>query len=123
MPRGRDDPIYEDEWAPGVPDPAAGQTPRQVEEYLRSVKVGGVVAIRNTQDQQLEYQLTMVTGVSPRGQRLYTEHSTGWGGSAWYRRSGKNCRAPTGQSRLVIPTPEVKQFVADYHPGARSLDE
>ena len=123
MPRDRDDPIYEDEWAPGVPDPAAGQTPRQVEEYLRSVKVGGVVAIRNTQYEQLEYQLTKVTGVSPRGQRLYTEHSAGWGGSAWYRRFGKNCRAPTGQSRLVIPTPEVEQFVADYPRGRSFLND
>ena len=75
------------------------------------------MAIRNTQNSTLEYKIVEVTG--NKAGRLYTDQSAGWGGgAAWFMKSGKNCRHPTGQSTLVIPTDEVRAFAEKYPRGA-----
>jgi hypothetical protein len=100
-------------------DPSKPQTADQIEAYLRGCKVGDRVPIRNTQNHTLEFKIVEVMGIAPG--RLYTNQSPGWGGgAAWFLRSGKNCRHPTGQSKLVIPTDEVRAF-AEKHPRGASV--
>lgn len=93
-------------------DPSSKQTKCEIEQYLRSVNEGDQVVIRSTQGGLLELRITQVTGFNPSKGRLYTEHSGGWGGTAWYAKSGKNCLSPKGQSTLVIPTKEVLEYAS-----------
>jgi hypothetical protein len=79
--------------------PCFGQTAESIETWLRANVAPGVrIAIRHTQFNQLRYELVEVIGLG-RG-RFYTV-----GGSFYY--TGKHCFHPKGQTRLVIPTPEV----------------
>lgn len=94
-----------------VVDPSYGQSLNEIESFLRKATEATTVAIRNTQGGILVFHLAEVTGSNPRSGRLYTDKAGGWGGSAWYMKSGKNCRHPSGQSRLFIPTPEVRSFL------------
>ncbi|WP_170416198.1 hypothetical protein [Ruegeria atlantica] len=93
-------------------DPSSTQTKYEIEQYLRSVNEGDEVVIRSTQGGLLDLKVTKVTGTKPSAGRLYTEHSGGWGGTAWYAKSGKNCYAPKAQSNLVIPTREVLEYAS-----------
>ena len=96
-----------------VDDPSRGQTLAQIEAYLRGVEEGDEVAIRNTHSGILEYRIATVTGTKPRAGRLYTDQAGGYGGTAWYMKSGKNCFYPGGQSRLFVPTNNVRAFAAN----------
>ena len=40
------------------------------------------------------------------------------GGKAFHSKSGKNCYHPTGQTRLVVPTPEVLKWAEEHPRGA-----
>lgn len=94
-------------------DPSESQNRAQIEAFLRAVAVGECVASRSTQGGLLGFDLLDVTAGDDRC--IYTNFSAGWGRNKWYRKSGKNTFAPTGQSILVIPTPEVISFVeADW---------
>ena len=100
--------------APFYVDPASGQSPEEIEAFLRSRQVGDEVAIHNPQGglNLLEIKIARVTEVRPRG-RLWTDASAAYGDNRWFMKSGKNCGAPTGQSRLVIPTDEVRRYAAE----------
>ena len=73
------------------------------------MRPGDAVAVRETQGHVLEYHLATV-GAVRRG-RIYLDKAAAWGGSSWYARSGKNCWSPKGQSRLVIPTEPVRDWI------------
>lgn len=49
--------------------------------------------------------------------RVYVEQGDPWGGERWYMKSGKSCNHPTGQSNLVVPTPEVLKWIEDHPCG------
>lgn len=97
--------------------PDEGQTPEQVEAWLRAhVRVGAVVAVRETQYHLLKYTLTEVDYTGTKGR-----FSTKQFGSFYF--SGKNCFYPKGQTRLVIPTPEVLEFIQQHPQGVSTLWE
>lgn len=90
--------------------PCFGQSPEEVESWLRGhVKVGAHVAIRNTQAGLLQYVPAKVVRLGRGRFEIEPEESTGLGtgGTSFYY-SGKNCRHPKDQTRLVIPTEEVR---------------
>lgn len=92
--------------------PCNTQTAKQVEDYYRNVKEGDIAVIRCTQHYALEYHLTKISGTNSKLGRIYLEAGDPWGGAAWYAKNGKSCYRPTGQSNLVVPTPEVLEWVA-----------
>lgn len=109
-------------------DPSYGQTKEQIEAYYRNVQIGDVAIIRNTQGGILEFKITTITGTNPKIGRVYLAHAAPWGGNAFYMKHGKNCRAATGQSSLVVPTSEVLAWIEinphgtfDWSPGYPSI--
>lgn len=100
---------------PFYEDPAGNQTPEEIEAFLRSRVVGDEVAIHNPQGGPglLSIELARVTEVRPRG-RLWTDKFASFGDNRWFMKSGKNCGAPTGQSRLVMPTKEVRRYATEH---------
>jgi hypothetical protein len=99
-------------------DPSEAQTQPEIERYYRNVEPGDPAAIRETQGPSLRFILTTVEAVHPKQGRVYLKKPPSWGGTTFYMKSGKNYGSPTGQSRLVIPTPEVRAF-AEEHPRGR----
>lgn len=97
-----------------TPDPSAGQTPHDIEVYLRSCPEGGEVAIRDSQHGFLTFKLAIVVEILSRG-RLRTDKPGALGGDIWFMRSGKSFKFPTGQSHLRIPTAEVRNFIVGCH--------
>jgi hypothetical protein len=99
-------------------DPSEAQTQSEIERYYRAVEPGDPAAIRETQGNILQFIMTTVDGISADGRRVFLKTPASWGGVAFFMKSGKNSKSPTGQSRLVIPTPEVRSF-AEAHPHGR----
>ena len=102
------------------PDPSGAQTQPDIERYYRNVGPGDPAAIRETQDHSLRFILTTVDVVDPKQGRIYLKKPASWGGTTFYMKTGK-CHGSSnlkGQSRLVIPTFEVRAF-AEEHPRGR----
>ncbi len=95
---------------PVVADPTEDQTELSIGEFLRTITVGDEVAIRETHGGLLRFILTKVDNIKKKNGRLYT-NKEGYAGCAWYIRTGRSCRYPTGQSHLVEPTSVVRKFV------------
>ena len=103
-----------------VRDPSTLQSEEDAEGYRRSLKEGDTVAIRTTYCHSLKFTLSIVTSTK-RG-RVYTNEDPnaldvdggrGRGSiNSWFMKSGKNCKAPTGQASLVKPTDEVLDFIS-----------
>lgn len=90
--------------------PCFGQSSEDIESWLRAhIQVGAHVAIRNTQGGLLHYIPATVVRLGRGRFEVLPEmnHSLGTGGNSFYY-SGKNCWHPKGQTRLVIPTDEVR---------------
>jgi hypothetical protein len=89
-------------------DPTINQTPAEIAEYYRQAGVGAKAAIRQTQYGLLRISITEIESINPKLGRLYLKQgAVDWGGSAYYRKTGKSCSKPTGQTKLVIPTKHV----------------
>ena len=101
------------EWI--VADPTEGQTEASIGMFLRTVKVGDEVAIRETHRALLRFILTKVTRIN-KG-RLYTDQS-GYAGDSWCMRTGRSCWYPKGQSHLVEPTSGVRDFIKQHEYGS-----
>ena len=106
-----------------TPDPSAGQTNETIGAFLAAIEVGAQVAIRNPHGGCLHFRFATVTdiGSGTRAKFLYTDLAGDYGGNAWFRKSGKNGRSSGGQTRLVEPTPQVRQFIADYPRGVAGV--
>ena len=100
-----------------LPDPSVAQTQPEIERYYRNVGPGDPAAIRETQGSSLRFILTTVNAVSQREGRVYLKKPPSWGGTTFYMKSGKSYGSRTDQSRLVIPTPEVRAFAQGYPRG------
>ncbi|QDG74390.1 hypothetical protein [Labrenzia sp. PHM005] len=98
-------------------DPTEGQTLQKIEAYLRGVQADDEVVIRNTHGGILTFEIAKVTGTKPSSGRLYTDLSGGYGGCAWYMKSGKNTYYPGGQSQLFIPTDAIREFMNEHPTG------
>lgn len=94
--------------------PCADQTPEDIAAYYKTAEPGAVVVVRQGYGGMLTYHVGTVTDANPKRGRIYVQagHS---GGAAFYTKHGKNCFEPTGQTRLVVPTPEVLAW-AEAHP-------
>ena len=99
-------------------DPSAEQTDDQVRDYYMNAKAGDAAAIRQTQFHTLIFTITEIDRINEKIGRLYVKQGATWGGAAYYRKTGKRCFAPTGQTTLVIPTDDVKEFAA-MHPHGK----
>jgi hypothetical protein len=91
-------------------DPAFGQSERTIAAYLLNSCEGNEVAIRNAQGLGVMYVVTTIESISRDKGRLYTAIEAPLGGKGWYLKTGKHCRHPKGQSRLVEPTEEIRNF-------------
>jgi hypothetical protein len=100
-------------------DPSADQTPEQITAYYRNAQIGDAAAIRQTQYDNLNFKVTRIEDVNRKSGRVYLSAEADWGGVAFFVKSGKNCSSPTGQSRLVIPKPEISAWVKQYPYGTR----
>lgn len=101
-------------------DPSNGQTQEQISEYYRNANEGDAAIIRETYGNSLRFILAKVTGSNPRLGRVYLDKHTAYGGLAYYTKSGRNCRAPKGQTSLVLPTEEVLKH-AQEHPNGEII--
>lgn len=98
-------------------DPLAGVTAEEITAGLLLLGPDDEVAIRNTQGGCLQYVITKVEGLNLRAGRFYTKHPAGNGGTAWYRKTGKNCFHPTGQSRVVPVNDAIRAYVEQFPKG------
>jgi hypothetical protein len=98
-------------------DPSEAQTQPEIERYYRNVGPGDPAAIRETQDDSLQFILTTVDAVSSKRGCVYLKKAPSRGGTIFYMKSGKNYGSERGHSRLVIPTPEVRAFAEEYPRG------
>jgi hypothetical protein len=64
------------------------------------------------------FRLTKIDAI--KGPRVYLADEAPYGGSAFYLKSGKNCRRPTGQAHLVIPTQPILD-VAAANPNGKQI--
>ena len=101
-------------------DPSAVQEAMEIEQFLRATKEDDEVVIRNTHGGILMFLIAKVIGKKLSSGRLYADKTGLYAGPGWFMKSGKNCRYPTGQANLVIPTPEVLRFIEE-HPQGHSL--
>ena len=96
-------------------DPSAAQSPEEIAAYYQAAKPGDRVVIRQTQYGELRFSIDEIENVKPEIGRLYLKRGAlDWGGRAFYRKSGKSCYAPTGQTSLVIPTEEVIRWIENH---------
>ncbi len=91
-------------------DPSNTQTADTISAHYRNAKVGDIAVIRETYGGFLSFRLTKIEAI--KGPRVYLADGAPFGGVAFYLKSGKNCRSPTGQAHLVTPTQPVLDFAA-----------
>lgn len=86
-------------------DPSAGQAQEQIASYYRNAKVGDVAVIRETYARHLWFVVTTVDGANPKIGRVYLKDApkSGYGGVAFYMKSGKNCYSPRGRPQWSCP--------------------
>jgi hypothetical protein len=97
-------------------DPSADQTRVQIADYYREAKEGDPAVIRETYAGRLWFIVTTVTNSNPKSGRVYLKDTpqSGYANNGFYMKSGKSCFAPTGQSSIVMPTPEVLEHAAKH---------
>lgn len=98
-------------------DPSNDQTQVQISDYYRNANEGDMAVIRETFGSSLRFIPAKVTGANPRLGRVYLDQDTAYGGLAYYTKTGRNCRAPKGQTSLVVPTNEVLKHAQDHPNG------
>jgi hypothetical protein len=90
--------------------PCAEQTPEDIERWLREeIKPGSEVAIRETQGGLLKYMRGRVVRVGKAMLEVVRQRRDGsfdHSGES-FNYSGRNRWHPKGQTRLVMPTPDV----------------
>jgi hypothetical protein len=91
-------------------DPSNTQTEETISAHYRNANVGDLAVIRETYGGFLSFRLTKIEAI--KGPRVYLADEPPYGGPAFYLKSGKNCRSPTGQAHLIIPTPPILDFAA-----------
>ncbi len=91
-------------------DPSNTQTADAISAHYRNANVGDIAVIRETYGGFLRFRLTKTDAI--KGPRVYLVDGVPYGGPAFYLATGKNCRSPTGQAHLVIPTQPILDFAA-----------
>jgi hypothetical protein len=93
--------------------PCVDQTPAEIEAYYGKAQPGDRAAVRQTHGGILRYDITDIQGANPKLGRVYVR-----GFGAFWMKHGKNCRHPTGQTTLVMPTDAVVAWALDHPQGA-----
>src|SRR5437016_2757197 len=100
--------------------PCGDQTAESVEAWLRTnVKPGVEVVIRETEAGLLRYERAQVVHIGGGRFEVAAKRPDGKlirSGQTFYY-SGKNCRHPKGQTRIVIPTEAVLKACDECGPG------
>jgi hypothetical protein len=76
-------------------------------------QIGDRAVVRQTHSGMLRYDITAIEDVNPKRGRVYVRPH-----GAFYMKHGKNCRHPTGQTTLVVPTDAVLAWALDHPQGA-----
>jgi len=100
-------------------DPSASQTIEEIGSYYRNAKVSDPACIRTTYGGILQFEMATVVREAQKS-RIVLDREAWNGGSSWYvneKSCGRNCRAPGGQARLVIPTKEVEEWLGAHPRG------
>jgi hypothetical protein len=100
-------------------DPSLAQTAEEISAFYRNAKPGDVAVIRETYRLILKFRYTLIDGRSKDENRVYLNDAPDYGGVAFYIKSGKNYKSPTGQARLVMPSDEIAAFIAANPDGKR----
>lgn len=90
-------------------DPMLGWTDASTKQYIldKPLQKGDLMLIVNTQAGFLDYVLAQVMEPAlGRQKRVNLSHGASFGGNTFFR-SGKNCWAPKGQSRMIPPDNRV----------------
>jgi len=93
--------------------PCSHQTEADIEEYYRNKPEGSVAVVRHTQGGLLHYEVKTFSARRAKTGRIHVDNR-----GDFYMKSGKNCYHPTGQTRLVVPTPEVLAW-AEQNPQGK----
>jgi len=96
-------------------DPHFGYVDDAMKEYLEQnpPQPGDRLLVYGSQGSMHSYDLvTVVAGSSGKQRRVVVDKAAGWGGTSWYR-SGKNCWAPKGQSRLIPLIPWIMDHLGE----------
>jgi hypothetical protein len=100
-------------------DPCAGQTIEEIGTYYRNVKIGDPGCVRTTYGGYLQFEMATVVRGAQKS-RIVLDCAAWNGGTGWYvneKSCGRNCRAPHGQARLVIPTKEIEEWTTAHPLG------
>lgn len=97
--------------------PCVDQTEDDVGAYYRAAEIGDAAVVRRGFGGLITYHVGQVTGKKPRAGRVYVDCPHG-GGTAFYMKHGRNCFHPTGQTDLIVPTPEVLAWAAEHPRGS-----
>lgn len=99
---------------PSGADPLFGWTEEKTQAYIvdRPLKAGDQMLIVNQQAGLEEYVLaTVLNADSGKQHRIVLDQAAAYGGASFYR-TGKNCFAPRGKSRMIPPVEEVLAEIA-----------
>ena len=101
------------EWRKSRPlSPCIDQTKKDIEKYYRAAPIGALAAIRRTHGGVLQYTLAEITDRITKTGKIDVKNF-----GCFYMKSGSYCLYPTGQTNLVVPTDEVKAWVAEHPRG------
>lgn len=96
-------------------DPCDGQTEKTIGAYLHTLKEGDTVIIRRTFGGYLHFQKATVWSFAGRGDSMIRTNFEAVGGNnVWYKKSGRNNKAPHGQTQLVELTPTVQAYMVQW---------
>lgn len=91
-------------------DPVKDLSPEQVatiERYYRAAQIGAPAALVQTHYAQTDFVMTEVKYLDLDADRVTLRSGPRFGGPEFFISSGRNCRSPTGRSRLIIPSSEM----------------
>jgi hypothetical protein len=98
-------------------DPLATQTTEMISAYYGAAAIGDQAVVKETYFGILKFRFCKIENI--KGPRVYLDYEPSWGGVAFYKKSGKNCRSPHGQASLVVPTKEISDFGYAYPNGMK----
>ena len=101
--------------APPSGFPYFGWTEEATKKFIadKPLQTGDLLIIYNGQAGMHHYQLAKVENPAVGNQRrVLLSKSGAYGGTTFYR-SGKNCFAPTGQTRMLPPVPALMSYLSE----------
>ncbi|NEZ03073.1 hypothetical protein G4Y73_02785 [Wenzhouxiangella sp. XN201] len=95
--------------------PYFGWTEEAIKQYIidKPLAQGDLMMIYNGYGGRHHYQLARVQNTCVGAQKRVVLTKSAWFGGPVFYRTGKNCYAPTGQSRMLPPVSELMQYLKD----------